>query len=334
MISVVMPVYNGDKYLHEAIESILNQTYTDFEFIILNDGSADKTEEIILSYDDPRIVYVKNEENLQIAKTLNKGIALAQGKYIARMDADDISLPERFEKQIKIMEENPEVGVCGTWLKTFGGKEEIWNMPVSNEEIMMNMLFESSLMHPTVFIRKSVLLPFVQVYDQAFNKVEDYELWIRLSKKTRFKNIPEVLLNYRINDICHERKEYKQEQINLANNLRDKYLKMNNFKYDKNDLIVHNNLSSGNFYVNNFIINAKKWLLKIMQTNKENKFVSQQVCKQILTKKFYVVCSVMLVEKDTYPIFVDFLKEIKYPSVKLRIKLFLKTIIVYLKEKI
>lgn len=334
MISVVMPVYNGEKYLKEAIESILNQTYTNFEFIILNDGSTDKTEEIILSYDDARIVYVKNEENLQIVKTLNKGIALAKGKYIARMDADDISLPKRFEKQIKIMERNTEIGVCGTWLKTFGEREEIWDIPVLHEEIIMNMLFESSLMHPTVFIRKSILLPLKQVYDQAFNKVEDYELWIRLSKKTRFENIPEVLLHYRISDIYHERKEYKQVQISLANNLRGTYLAMNNFKYDKNDLIVHNNLVSGNFDANDFIINAKKWLLKIMQNNRDNKFVSQQVCKQILTKKFYVVCSVMLKEKETYPIFVGFVKEIKYSSVKLRAKLFLKTIMIYLKEKI
>ena len=113
-VSVVMPVYNGEKYLRESIDSILNQTYTDYEFIIVNDGSNDKTEEIILSYNDNRIRYIKNEKNLQIVKSLNRGIELAKGRYIARMDADDISLPRRFEKQITFMENNLEIGVCGT----------------------------------------------------------------------------------------------------------------------------------------------------------------------------------------------------------------------------
>ena len=155
MISVIMPVYNGEKYLCEAIDSILNQTYTDFEFIILNDGSTDKTEEIILSYDDPRIVYVKNETNLQIVKTLNKGIALAKGKYIARMDADDISLPERFEKQLKFMEQYPSIDVCGTWMRIIDKPKQVWTYPEKHEEIKAQLLFNTPLSHPTLIIKKS-----------------------------------------------------------------------------------------------------------------------------------------------------------------------------------
>ena len=114
LISVILPAYNAERFLEEAIDSILAQTYKNFELIVLNDGSTDRTEEIILSYNDPRIRYIKNESNLKLIKTLNKGIALARGKYIARMDADDISLPTRFEKEIEFMEIHPDIGVCSS----------------------------------------------------------------------------------------------------------------------------------------------------------------------------------------------------------------------------
>jgi len=217
-ISVVMPVYNGEKYLNEAIDSILHQTYTDFEFIILNDGSTDKTEEIILSYDDPRIVYVKNEENLQIVKTLNKGIALAKGKYIARMDADDISLPERFEKQIAFMEENPDIDVCGTWVETIGPPYEYWRYPVDNEQIKAALVFNSALAHPTVMFRNTVFEH--TLYEETYNKAEDYALWVKLSKEHRLHNLPLFLFQYRL----HPGQTESVRQFEVASMVRQKML--------------------------------------------------------------------------------------------------------------
>src|SRR4051812_30773328 len=113
-ISVVMPVLNGEKYLREATESILNQTFKDFEFIIINDGSTDRTEEIIQSFADPRIVYIKNEKNVGLSRVFNQGIRAAQGTYIARMDADDISLLHRFEKELEYLENNPKIDIVGS----------------------------------------------------------------------------------------------------------------------------------------------------------------------------------------------------------------------------
>ncbi len=201
LVSVVMPVYNGENYLNEAIDSILNQTYSDFEFIILNDGSTDRTEEIILSYKDPRIVYVKNPENLQIVRTLNRGIALAKGKYIARMDADDISLPVRFEKQLYFMENNPDVGVCGTWVKTFGENvnSQTWQYPVESEVIKVSLIFNSPFAHPSVFIRKSLFD--LYSYEESFTKAEDYYLWYQSKDFFNFANLPQVLLCYRIHPL-------------------------------------------------------------------------------------------------------------------------------------
>jgi glycosyltransferase involved in cell wall biosynthesis len=224
-ISVIMPVYNGEKYLREAIDSILNQTYRDFEFIILNDGSTDSTEEIILSYDDPRIVYVKNKENLQIVKTLNQGIALAKGKYIARMDADDISLPRRFEKQIALMTARPDIDVCGTWYKTFGEKEYLQKLPTQDEQIKVDLLFYTSLAHPSIMMKKSIFDECK--YSENFPKAEDYALWIELADKFKFANIPESLLHYRLHqnqtgtEYCDMQKESSLKALSVLLNKFD-----------------------------------------------------------------------------------------------------------------
>ena len=121
-VSVVMPAYNAEAYIGAAMESILSQSFGDFEFLILNDCSTDGTEAIIQSYDDPRIVYIKNEKNMGVAATLNKGLAAAQGEYIARMDADDFSLPQRFEKQVAYLDAHPEVVVLGTQVQFFSDR--------------------------------------------------------------------------------------------------------------------------------------------------------------------------------------------------------------------
>ena len=120
-----MTVHNGEKHLSEAIDGILNQTFKDFEFLVIDDGSTDGSADIIQSYKDVRIRFISNGKNLSVPVSLNMGLNLARGEYIARMDCDDISLPQRLEKQVQFMDANPEVGVCGTWLETFGRIKEI-----------------------------------------------------------------------------------------------------------------------------------------------------------------------------------------------------------------
>lgn len=155
-ISVVMPAYNAEKYIGQAIESILNQTYSNFEFIIINDGSNDKTKEVILSYKDDRIIYLENERNFGIVVTLNKGLEKANGEYIARMDADDIAEPNRFEKQIKYLDKNIEIGVLGSGICTFGenieSKKRLFT--TNADQLKAELIFSSCIAHPTVMIRK------------------------------------------------------------------------------------------------------------------------------------------------------------------------------------
>lgn len=196
-ISVIMPAYNAEKYIAEAIDSILGQTYGDFEFIILNDCSKDCTEEIILSYKDPRIVYIKNEENLGVASTLNKGLAIATGEYIARMDADDISLPWRFEKQIRRLEEEPLLAAVGSDAIIFSedGKQQHTNVPVGFQNIKIRMPISNPFIHPTMMMRRSMLSG--MEYEHEFEGREDYRFWMRLSQKHPMDNVPEQLLRYR-----------------------------------------------------------------------------------------------------------------------------------------
>ena len=160
LVSVVMSAFNGEVYLASAIESILKQTYDNFEFIILNNASTDRTKDIILSYKDPRLLFVDNTTNLGFTKSLNKGCRMATGKYIARLDADDIAHPERFKKQVDFLEKNPDISVLGTGyvlINSVGNKIKKVLLPDSEEKIFLKTLFASPVCHSSVLLKKSVL---------------------------------------------------------------------------------------------------------------------------------------------------------------------------------
>lgn len=273
LISVIMPVYNGEEYLREAIESILNQTYINYEFIILNDGSTDKTEEIILSYVDSRILYIKNETNLQIVKTLNKGIALAKGKYIARMDADDISLPKRFERQVAFMEEHPGIDVCGTWFKTFGKKKYIQKLPICHNEIKACLLFYTPIAHPTVMMKKTIFDN--NQYSDVFSKAEDYALWLHLIDDFKFENLSEVLLDYRLHSsqTC-SKSAYSQKNSTI------KALSVLLKKFDRTFFEKYISLHiqhSRNEYIE--LEKIEKWLQDLIAVNIEVQYFDDQSLK-------------------------------------------------------
>ena len=194
-VTVLMPVYNAQQFLAEAIESILVQTYSNFEFIIINDGSTDGSEEIIKNYTDPRIKYYKNEQNLKLIATLNKGFDLATGKYIIRMDADDISLPKRIQLQVDLMEKDETIGLSGTWFDTFSEKGIMSSSRYApdHETICFRHLYAIHLSHGTCIFRSSVLKSHGLYFDPEFSHAEDYELWSRISTLTKLANIQQVL---------------------------------------------------------------------------------------------------------------------------------------------
>lgn len=197
-ITVLMPVYNGEKYLKEAIESILNQTFTDFEFLIINDGSKDNSALMIKQYGDKRIKLIQHKANLGLIKTLNEGMKLAKGRYLARMDADDISAPTRLFKQFTFMEKRPGVAVCGSWARGIdeNGKRTSALKAPSGLVMKYNYWKPSPIIHPSAFMRLSAVSKH-QFDDNALH-AEDYDFWLKVAKDSKLCNIREYLLNYRV----------------------------------------------------------------------------------------------------------------------------------------
>lgn len=205
LISVIIPCYNAEKYVEESVRSIIHQTYDNLEIIVINDCSTDKTGSILknLAKEDSRINYIENIENLKLPRTLNKGIGLAKGEYIARMDADDIAISNRIEKQMNFLYSNPDIDLIGSNVQSIDsqGKKLHYRsyMPLTHEAITNGLYWKSTLMHPSILAKKS----FFKDLD-GYNIIpyaEDYDLWIRgfLTGK-KFHNLEDVLLLYRSHD--------------------------------------------------------------------------------------------------------------------------------------
>jgi len=223
-LTVLMPVYNAEKYLEDAINSIINQTFRDFEFLIIDDGSTDSSKDIIHSYNDSRIRLVSNKQNLGISKTLNKGIELASAELIARMDADDISLPERLGRQFAIMNEHPEYALVSTDIeKITADGESLQFISPERDFMYFYLIFQCyGIYHPTVMYRKQAVKD-VGMYPLTLS--EDFRLWSKLIRKYRFFHIPELLVRYRVTDqsISHSVRyqEYRDNEKNyIIDNLK------------------------------------------------------------------------------------------------------------------
>ena len=200
LITVLLPVYNGGKDLKRAVLSILEQTYSKFELLIINDGSKDNSADILKSIIDPRIMLV-HQENMGLAKTLNRGIALSRGQYIARHDQDDFSLPTRLDKQLKYMEAHPECALLGTRAEIWVGDqrtERAHDHPSSHADLCFDLLFNNPFVHSSVMLRRNMLEEIGgYTTDPSRQPPEDYELWSRIARRFKIANIPERLLIYR-----------------------------------------------------------------------------------------------------------------------------------------
>lgn len=195
-----MSVHNGEVYLAQALDSILSQSFSSFEFIVIDDASTDGTARILADYAgrDSRICLLSNQRNMGLAWSLNRGLKQANGRYVARMDADDISLPLRLEKQFSFMEEHPGVGVIGTAVEVIDSAGQVIGQrmyPADPIIIRWRLAFENPLCHPTVMIRRSLLQD--APYNSSLNTAQDYDLWCHLGLITRFANLPQPLLRFR-----------------------------------------------------------------------------------------------------------------------------------------
>lgn len=204
-VSVILPVYNCEQYIFETIQSVLNQTFTDFELLIVDDCSTDKTVAIIKEFDDDRIQLTLKEKNTGYTDSLNYAISIAKGQYIARMDGDDICVSSRFEKQVAFLDANPNIILCGSAIQIIG-TNTVLRHPSNHEAIKVKLCFGTSFYHPSVMGRVEVFQ--ANPYDKKYEPAEDYDLWTRLVFQGELANLEEVLLMYRVHDnqVSNERK--------------------------------------------------------------------------------------------------------------------------------
>ncbi len=268
-VTVLMPVYNGEKYLHEAIKSILNQTFKDFEFIIINDGSTDGSEQIIKSIKDERIKYYKNSTNLGLTKSLNGGIMMAKGKYIARMDADDISFSARLEKQFKCMEENPDCGVLAAQAYLLNkdskvmGLYETGRKAISGKQIKTALAKYNCVIHSSVMIKTALAKQYL--YDELHYFSQDYDLWLRMcSDNIGFLKLDENLIKFRVhgNSTTDKVKNYKQRNFKTKLLFLKNKIKARNFNFFDFKVLI---FILRSFFINDYcLISVKKFVKEVV----------------------------------------------------------------------
>ncbi len=326
LVSVIFPVYNSELYLKDSIESILNQSYQNFEFILINDGSTDNSEKIILSYNDKRIVFINNKSNLGLIHGLNEGIKVSKGDYIIRMDADDISLPKRIEKQINYLEENKNVGVCGCDYIIFGDKsEQEYKAFKEHDKILTWMLFNSSIIHPSLAIRTSVLKSLPVYYDTNYKHAEDYELWSRLIFKCNFSSVTETLFKYRSHS-TQTSVQHRTLQIKNADNVRQSVLKRSGFSFTSDELRVHCLLGSSQIITSLNDLNIlNEWFNKMESQNLHLKIISYEILNAVLAKQWYDACGITNLGLKAFFIYLKSERKKKYQGSIL--KLLLKCLI-------
>lgn len=289
-VSVVLPVYNSEKYLKKSIKSILDQSFSDFEIIAINDGSIDNSLSILDSFHDKRIKIFHNIKNIGISASLNFGIQNSSGEYIARMDADDICLSNRLKNQTYFLDQNLNVDIVGSYFKTFGYTipRKICP-PLQDNQIKAGLLFNAVLGHPVVMMRKESFLSNKLKYDSNYDGAEDYELWVRSSSKLCFANIPQVLLLYRI----HPKQissGNRLKQINIADSIRLKYLSDLNISLTDREKEIHLGICRDNIsYLKNFeneeILRWKNTLINQIPSQKLSDAIFDEIHKRL--KLFY-----------------------------------------------
>ena len=281
-ISVVMPTYNTPiPLLKEAIDSILNQTFSNFEFIIIDDGSTDDSPAFLDSLSDSRIKVIRNEKNIGITKSLNIGFREAQGKYIARMDSDDISVPERFEKQYAFMESNPDVFVCGSRTRNLG-EEAIFPTPAMEdmESYRVRMLFSNpGPAHPTAFFNRELLNQYSIGYDEELRYAQDYGIWMSISRVGRIWILPEALVIRRTHEsqitVAHREKQRQCDQMTQR-----KLLEQLLGAVSQEEVEFHYHYST--LYYRDATISPAvcRWYRRLIKANRKNKIYDQLKLKK------------------------------------------------------
>lgn len=280
--------------MEETIQSVLGQSYTDFELLIVDDGSTDNSPAIIRSFHDPRIRVLENPERLKLSGALNRGFNEACGEYIARMDADDIALPLRLQKQVDFMDNNPEIGLCGTAIEIFGKDERtrIDTYPPGTEEIKAYALFDCPFCHPAVMLRRELFADHMLRYDGSYYPTEDYELWARATTLFPTANLDEVLLRYRVHGGSMTGSDWSQMDKQAARIIRAQLDKLG-IQCTEEDLQLHRNIGRGRSCQVHHVGELDKaeiWLQNLIVVNQKSKKYERYALAETISLIWYRLC--------------------------------------------
>jgi glycosyltransferase involved in cell wall biosynthesis len=287
LVSVVMPAYNAGEFISGAVTSILNQTYKNLELIVVNDGSIDDTQTVLDEFRDRRLRVVTQASNSGLAAARNVGVAEARGDYIAWLDSDDESLPDRIQRQVHALDNHPTVGLCGTWVRTFGQVEStVWRLPRTSEYLRAHMLFDDPLATSSVMLRRNAIPPEIPNFDNSFAPAEDYDLWERLAQRWSIINIPRVLTKYRIHGNQTSTK-YATHQKRAIRIIQERQLEMLGIPIDEESWRIHNLVGSdwGNGVTDESFQESQLWLRQIVNANKEFKIYSHRALKAVVSQR-------------------------------------------------
>ena len=291
-VSVLMPVYNGETHLRTAIESVLRQRFRDFELLAVNDGSSDASGDIIESFSDRRIRHLAQPHG-GFAAALNAGLDAARGRYIARMDCDDLSDPRRLDHQVRFMDQNPSIGASGTdvYALRSDGRRERWRYPREPEQIRVALRFESPLAHPAAILRRGLIEQHALRYDPDYLHVEDWQLWRCAARCFPLANLPEALLTYRV----HEQRmssRFEDVQKQGGRRIQDELLAELGLA-DHPLRAVHRAVSLATLACRErapgFLDDVACWFRILMETNREERLHPEAVLERFLAERMLLV---------------------------------------------
>lgn len=291
LVSVLVPLYNSEKFVGQAVESVLSQTLADFELVIVDDGSTDSSASIVASYSDRRIRYIRNETNTGLAMVRNKALSLARGQFIAWLDSDDVSLPNRLALQVNLLRENPNVGLCGSWVRAFDTTHDVlWRYPTDAAVVRSRMLFDSPLATSATMMRRAVVEHTHPWFDPRFPPAEDYELWERISRRWLVTNIGSVLALYRLH-AAQTSKLKEAQQRAAVKSVQLRQLDHLGIAPADDELELHLDIGAGWRFATDAdaMLRTEAWLLKLDEANHRRHVFPTEAFRRVLAERWFLV---------------------------------------------
>jgi glycosyltransferase involved in cell wall biosynthesis len=289
-VSVVLPVYNCENYIGKAVESILNQTFNDFELIVIDDKSTDKTVEVIRSFKDSRLQLFINEKNLGRAGSDNFALSKVKGKYIAKMDGDDICHPQRLKKQVLYLNDHPQVNVVGSWIQSFGASKYLHKYPEKSADIKCKILLGMPVGNSSIMLKSELFLDIGMRYDNSIKQAEDYDFFARHIESLNINVIPEPLLCYRTYQNAFKQKivDERKKSVKL---IRRKFLNewgvpFSEAEFDLLDLVYNLDEPLEGYNLND----VEHLINKIINHNRNYKLFDDNALKRFLAQRWFYVC--------------------------------------------